>query len=871
MILSLRQWIEGARGNGVDSAEQKVSPAYIMASIRISISLLKPIVTSEETGDPCRLPACGADWAEKITVELQNNSVPGLSSSVPAGPTAFPYSEGEDQLDDDELLARLDAIGQEGGELGISQKNDSSQEALGEDELLEVFDAIRQEDVFSTENDAIYLDVVSAKLVEDEYWDDDKLKQIHSLGLVLYELFSQGQTSSQLLPDSFSDHKGESPRYFADRLHLTDGTEYDDQYRKKKGKASSSSDLHLNHLRFKGLPSQLCDLIFNMIDSGNGDWRGSDSFTRFSEVLFDMQLMLDRPLTYLADVVLDNPKLELREEMFAREKEYTMVQSAYRRSVTGSPEIVLIGGASGTGKSTLGYNLGKFIRSNKGVFLSSKFDQFNQSKPFSALAEAFNDFCLQLVKEQSDKASKISIKLQTTLGPDDLHHLRRLIPNLSLAIPDNESDDERSYQDCENAQKRLNFLFCCFVGALVSSLEVPISLFLDDLQWADQASVSVISRMLKISMINKHFFFIGSYRNDDMETCNSTLNTIESSVDFGVSSTKVILDYLGVSAVNMMISNMLCLSPRVVTSLSDIVYHKTKGCPLFIHQLMQSLIREGLLRISLSRRRWEWDEEKIQSRSLSDNVASFFVQNINRLEDSVQNALLVLSCFGASADIETLSIIERSLNTTVIGPLEIAAAEGLVFKQDECSFRFTHDRLQEAAYGMIVEIEKALHHKQYGLALIAPSLTNKNIAMLFTSVNQMNKSGPSLYTNTERVEVAEYNLLAGKNAMTLSDFSVAFSYFDEGISFLPKHHWKNHYELSLKLFDLAAKCSQIIGDTTSLEILSDQVIRRATCIQDKLNVVYINQSSLAYASKISESVEKVSACILVLRDHSPSI
>lgn len=144
---------------------------------------------------------------------------------------------------------------------------------------------------------------------------------------------------------------------------------------------------------------------------------------------------------------------------------------------------------------------------------------------------------------------------------------------------------------------------------------------------------------------------------------------------------------------------------------------------------------------------------------------------------------------GTSAGESTLATIEMNLNMTLIDGLEAAAAEGLVI-HDETYYTFAHDRIQEAAYGMIEDTEKSLYHKKFGLALISWSLATGDLSMLFAAVNQINRSGPSLWSNTLRVEVSKYNLMAGKRSMEFSDFSTAFHYFDEGMTYLPKHHWR---------------------------------------------------------------------------------
>jgi predicted ATPase len=192
---------------------------------------------------------------------------------------------------------------------------------------------------------------------------------------------------------------------------------------------------------------------------------------------------------------------------------------------------------------------------------------------------------------------------------------------------------------------------------------------------------------------------------------------IQSIGSFGFTTTEVKLGCMSKDTVNNVVSNLLHLSPRLVASLSDIVYHKTKGNPLFVSRMLRSLNREGLLRVSLTRHRWEWDEEKIQARKIPDDVASFFVDSISTLPVDVRLALCTLSCFGNSAHYEVLSAIESDLNLNLTESLNDAIAEGFLDKLGN-KYYFCHDRIQEAAYSMIDEQHRCIHHMNYGVRSI---------------------------------------------------------------------------------------------------------------------------------------------------------
>jgi predicted ATPase len=153
-------------------------------------------------------------------------------------------------------------------------------------------------------------------------------------------------------------------------------------------------------------------------------------------------------------------------------------------------------------------------------------------------------------------------------------------------------------------------------------------------------------------------------------------------------------------ALNGMVSELLCLSPRIVKPLTEVVFNKTRGNPLFIHQTLLSLNRDGLLNVDFTRKRYVWNESKIWSAKLPDDVATCFTRGIGKLPTEVQSALHTLASFGASAKLEYLDVIESELRLQLTEPLKIAVAEGLVIKQNGM-YRFCHDKIQAACYDIM--------------------------------------------------------------------------------------------------------------------------------------------------------------------------
>ncbi|KAL3778189.1 hypothetical protein ACHAWO_013062, partial [Cyclotella atomus] len=506
-----------------------------------------------------------------------------------------------------------------------------------------------------------------------------------------------------------------------------------------KQSIASSRILHceepINLLRLQGVPAPICDLIYNMVDM-------------YLDPLDTDKLLLTG--------------LKLDDTLFVRDYEFSTLRHAYEQSMTGSSELAIISGVSGTGKTTMNYNLGNLVIANGGTFLSGKFNQM-RIQSFSAIVSAFESFCSRLLSDDSASIIIVS-KLRAALG-SDMHFLVQMIPNLRLILNDDASCEPIGNHDCV-----LSF-------------------------------VSV--RRGDLSRQDGKLFFLASCRDDEMPSDHPFWTMIQSIGSFGFTTTEVKLRCMSKDTVNNVVSNLLHLSPRLVASLSDIVYHKTKGNPLFVSRMLRSLNREGLLRVSLTRHRWEWDEEKIQARKIPDDVASFFVDSISTLPVDVRLALCTLSCFGNSAHYEVLSAIESDLNLNLTESLNDAIAEGFLDKLGN-KYYFCHDRIQEAAYSMIDEQHRCIHHMNYGLSLVNHTVSTEDDSFLFTAVAQLNLAGPKAVQDKQQYTViAKHNLVAGKKAMEMSEFSSAFNYFDNGISFLRKRHWQEEHALSLELYNLA--------------------------------------------------------------------
>jgi predicted ATPase len=398
-------------------------------------------------------------------------------------------------------------------------------------------------------------------------------------------------------------------------------------------------------------------------------------------------------------------------------------------------------------------------------------------------------------------------------------------------------------------------------------MNVPVVLFMDDVQWIDEASNSLLERLLR--QRHRNFFFFGCYRDDEMPSehqFSKMLANIRSAG--GINETTVKLHRLEEEPLNNVISDTLCLLPRLVRPLSAIIWSMTKGNLLFVTQLMISLIHDGLLHKDLCRKQWVWNEEEICATKLPDNVAVCFSNQINKLPADIQTALHTLSLLGNFAKIEWLELLEKSLNTSLVEPL--IGAIGLVHNLKDGSLHFTHDRIQNTCYNLVTRTVRCCSHLALGKCFLAETTTCDEL--LFLAMCQINHAGPSVAADREEcIVMAESNLTAGRRSMAVSDFATAHSLLQHGIGFLCYHenNWGDYYTLKLSLYDLASKCALATANIQDLTVLSSQIMANARCFDDTINISFIQMSLLAHSSKMAEALDLALAVLSKLGEDLP--
>src|SRR5262249_10124102 len=359
-----------------------------------------------------------------------------------------------------------------------------------------------------------------------------------------------------------------------------------------------------------------------------------------------------------------------------------------------------------------------------------------------------------------------------------------LVPELSLIIGDQPPIPELEPQ---LAQSRFQLVFRRFIGVFARP-EHPLALFLDDLQWLDAATLDLLEDLLTRSDL-QHLMLIGAYRDNEVDAAHPLTRKLQAIRNTGAKIDEITLAALAREHIEKLIADALHCESERVAPLAQLVYEKTAGNPFFVIQFLYSLAEEGMLRFDHDAARWSWDLGRIHAKGYTDNIVDLIVGKLTGLPVDTQSALQQLACLGNVAAIATLSIVFQMSEEQVHAALWEAVRQELVERR-EGSYKFMHDRVQEAAYLLIPEASRAEAHLRIGRLLAAQTRPEKREEAIFEIVNQLNRGGSLVTSQDEREQLAEFNLLAGKRAKASTAYASALYYLSAGAGLSPADWWE---------------------------------------------------------------------------------
>jgi predicted ATPase/serine phosphatase RsbU (regulator of sigma subunit) len=558
-------------------------------------------------------------------------------------------------------------------------------------------------------------------------------------------------------------------------------------------------------------------------------------------------------------------EFRLSQKLYGRETEIQQLLASFERASRGKAELILVAGYSGVGKSALVQEIHKPIAQLNGVFVSGKFDQFNRSVPYAPLTLAIRGLLQHILSSTQQELSCWKSKLQSALGKH-WSILADLFPELSYIL---EATTPPSDAGLLEAQHRFITSFVNLISTLTSA-ERPLVLFLDDLQWADAASLTLIQRLLADSDA-KHLLLIGAYRNNEVHPGHLFALHLEELNKRSVPITHIVLSPLEVEHIANLLSDSTEQIHTSIQHFAELIHTKTGGNAFFVSQFILSCYKQGFIYINHDGE-WQWNIDSIHNEVATDNVITFLLKHIRQLPVETRRLLSLAACIGHQFDIATLALFhEKTIKETAID-LDPALKEGFIIPLDSnyryltyfspsrdstlhVTFKFLHDRVQQAAYAIIDEGKRREVHLWNGRVMLARYRRESNEKELFDLVGQMNIGAPLIDDPEERVELAKLNLLAGEKAQQSTAYDTAFDLLTVSAQMLGEDGWEFDYDITFSVHIKLAQIEFLRGNPEIANRLLSDIEQKANNKQDEADCLILRVTILTYQRRFAEAID----------------
>jgi diguanylate cyclase (GGDEF)-like protein/PAS domain S-box-containing protein len=579
-------------------------------------------------------------------------------------------------------------------------------------------------------------------------------------------------------------------------------------------------------------------------------------------------------------------QLQIPQKLYGREQEITTLLAAFERVSTptlepsnsipsNQAELMLVCGYSGIGKSALVREIYKPITQKRGYFITGKFYQYQYNIPYSAFVSAFSSLIKQLLSEPDEQLQKWQQKLKV-LGKNG-QVIIDVIPELELIIGKQPQVPELSPAESQN---RFNLVFEQFIRVFAQP-EHPLVLFLDDLQWADAASLRLMYLLMSVSQ-NLTVLLIGAYRENEVNYIHPLMIKVDEINKKGVRVNIILLRNLQLNHVSELVSQTLNYNANQSQPLAQLILEKTGGNPFFVKAFINTLQAKNLLKFNLHQRCWQWNLEEIRVTEITNNVVELLIQKIQQLPPETQQIIKLAACIGNSFELKKLSVLCKKSAYQTVTVLQEAILAKLIIPLNNShklvalgvdetvtvEYKFIHDQIQQAAYSLLEQPEKQHIHYQIG-KILKTQISQLQDRQLFDLVNHFNLGRELIENPTEREELAQLNLLASQKAQASAAYENALEYVQFGLIFLTEEGWHEQPDLTLKLYSLAAELAYLTGNFEEMEKRAAEVLQQTLTPLDQIPIYEIKIQAYAAQGQFTKALEVVRQALSKLNFNFP--
>lgn len=563
-------------------------------------------------------------------------------------------------------------------------------------------------------------------------------------------------------------------------------------------------------------------------------------------------------------------RLQIPGKLYGREQAIRALLDAFGQVCRGFGEVQLVFGHSGAGKTALVQELRGPVRHSNGFFLAGKFNQYQQDIPYFAIRQALTGFCRELQRDDDVQRQHWQTELLQAVG--NLGQLLvALVPELEQII-----GKQAPVADINplEARHRLAGVFRDFFKVICRP-EHPVVLFLDDWQWADAASLDLLTK-LQVNTDLRYLLVMVSYRDNEVDAAHPLVDAIKELRRLNVPVAELAVFNLALAEIRALLADMLGQGTAGLDGLAALIHRRTAGNPFFTRALIEFLYSQGLLRFETRQGRWCWNLDEINESGLPATVVELFSRKLSQLEPASRTLLSRAACLGNRFDIETLAIISDGSAGQCLAMLEAAPLQGLVMPVAGGAvgeFLFFHDRVQQAAYDFIHVEELMAVRLEIGRRLLLRLHSDVLSGRIFQVADHLNAGFPLIQNLDEQVRIVALNVQAAQKARAATAYRTALQFQRAAARFLDcpgfaEHLWLNHHDLAMQLFLEWAEGEFLEGDRNASEhCVREAVTHAANRLEraEALNVLIVHATLLAhYPEAIAAGREALAALGIIL-------
>ena len=501
-----------------------------------------------------------------------------------------------------------------------------------------------------------------------------------------------------------------------------------------------------------------------------------------------------------------NHKLVLKHTNYGRTELIAQIKDIFVDTINKQNKFVTISGFSGTGKSTVVYELHKILSENFGFYGESKFDQLNSSSPYYGFTNILNEYFLTILKQDKDVVEEFKKKLLEVLGKEAFI-LTSKIKNLEILLGKQVELEKLSAREDE---ERFHRVFTTLILFLTTQ-QTPFIFFIDDLQWADSGTIDLIKLIVSNKKIT-NILIINAYRDNEVDNNHiymQMLNDLKSSV----SMNEFVLQNLTINDVTQLVEDTVYVKDE---ELINFIYNLSNGNPFFITQTIHLFNNKNLFSFSNEENKFIYDIDALKQIGLSSDVIELATRNIESLDKKVIEVLKFASALGNQFNLNILSEITEINNLEDL--LDIAREKYFIIKIQNY-YKFSHDRIQQAFYELIDEINRKNMHKNIANKLY----NNKDTIDFFTNIDleivtQYNRA-LDILSDEEKQKAIQLNLKVVKSIKAALAYEEAFKFVASGLSILDLRDKELHWEYQYLKLEMLYNTSQINKTKEVIEIL----------------------------------------------------